>query len=181
MDSTRGGELCAQHGPAIISAGDAQLIKLIKELSELCVERTLPTWRLKPPPPYPRGVVQTEIIRPRWEGAAEGKEAKAKAKKLRAEFDSRWTEEVEERAADLLRELRAALRKVDREQFSTLWQEVRTALDYPVFTAAPEEVGITSTGAQGPDQLPEVLVAYRQYEQWISRGAKKSDMPKFSA
>lgn len=178
--NARRGELCAQHGPAIVSASDAQLVRLIKELSGLGVERTLPAWRLKPPPPYPRGVVQTEIIRPRWEGAAKGKEAKAKAGKLRAEFDSRWTEEVEERATDLLRELRAALRKVDREQFRGLWQEVRTALDYPVFTAAPEEVGITSTGAQGPDQLPDVLAAYRQFEKWVNAGAKENQRPAFA-
>jgi type I restriction enzyme M protein len=80
----------------------------------------------------------------------------------------------------LLRELRAALRKVDREQFRTLWQEVRAALDYPVFTAAPEEVGITSTGAQGPDQLPDVLVAYRQFEKWVSTGAKEKQRPAFA-
>jgi type I restriction enzyme M protein len=178
--NTRRGELCAQNGPAIISAGDARLAKLIKELSELGVERTLPAWRLKPPPPYPRGVVQTEIIKPRWEGTAEGKDDKAKAKKLRAEFETRWTEEVEERAADLLRELRAALRKVDREQFRALWQEVRTMLDYPVFTAAPEEVGITSTGAQGPDQLPDVLAAYRQFAKWVNAGAKENQRPAFA-
>jgi type I restriction enzyme M protein len=177
---TRRAELCAQHGPAIVSAGDTQLAKLIKALSEIGVERTLPAWRLKPPPPYPRGVVQTEIVKPRWEGAAEGKEAKVKAKKFRAEFDSRWTEEVDERAADLLRELRAALRKVDREQFRALWQEVRTVLDYPVFTAAPEEVGITSTGAQGPDQLPDVLTAYRQFEKWVITGAREDQRPAFA-
>jgi len=178
--NTRRGELCAQHGPVLISAGDAGLAELIKNLSALGIERTLPAWRLKPPPPYPRGVVQTEILKPRWEGTAEGKEAKTKAKKLRAEFESRWTEEVEERAADLLRELRAALRKLDREQGRALWQEVRTGLDYAVFTAAPEEVGITSTGAQGPDQLPDVLAAYRQFEQWLSGGAKEAQRPAFA-
>ncbi|MFA5192085.1 MAG: hypothetical protein WC740_15255, partial [Verrucomicrobiia bacterium] len=81
---------------------------------------------------------------------------------------------------DLLRELRAALRKVDREQFRALWQEVRVALDYPVFTAAPEEVGITSTGAQGPDQLPDVLAAYRQFQKWVSSGAKEKQRPAFA-
>ena len=178
--NARRGELCVQHGPAIVSAGDEEIVKLIKELSGLGVERTLPAWRLKPPPPYPRGVVQTEILKPRWEGVAEGKEDKAKAKKLREKFESLWTEEVEERAADLLRELRAALRKVDREQFRALWQEVRTELDYPVFTAAPEAVGITSTGAQGPDQLPDVLAAYRQYEKWVRGGARENQRPAFA-
>lgn len=178
--NTRRGELCAKHGPAIVSAGDAEIAKLIGELSALSVERTLPAWKLKEPPPYPRGVVQTEIIRPRWEGKAETKEAKAKAKALREKFETLWTEEAEERVADLLRELRAALRKVDREQFRALWQEVRTALDYPVFTAAPETVGITSTGAEGPDDLPKVLECYRQFEKWVRAGAKENQRPAFA-
>ncbi len=178
--NTRRAELCAKHGPATVSADDAALAKLIQELSGLGIERSLPAWKLKTPPPYPRGVVQTEILKPRWEGVAEGKEDKAKAKKLRKNFESLWTEEVEEHAADLLRELRAALRKVDREQFRALWQEVRTVLDYPVFTAAPEEVGITSTGAQGPDQLPDVLACYRQFEKWVNAGAKENQRPAFA-
>lgn len=178
--NTRRGELCAKHGPAIVSAGDAEIAKVIAELSALGIERTLPAWKLKTPPPYPRGVVQTEILKPRWDGVAEGKEDKATAKKLREKFEKLWTEEVEERAADLLRELRAALRKVDREQFRALWQEVRTELDYPVFTAAPEAVGITSTGAQGPDQLPDVLAAYRQFEKWVNGGAKENQRPAFA-
>lgn len=178
--NSRRGELCAKHGPAIVSAGDAEIAKLIAELSALGIGRTLPAWKLKTPPPYPRGVVQTEILKPRWEGVAEGKEDKATAKKLREKFEKLWTEEVEDRAADLLRELRAALRKVDREQFRALWEEVRTELDYPMFTAAPEEVGITSTGAQGPDQLPDVLAAYRQFEKWVNAGAKENQRPAFA-
>ncbi|MFA5193362.1 MAG: N-6 DNA methylase, partial [Verrucomicrobiia bacterium] len=90
--NTRRGELCAQLGPAIVTAGDSEIAKLIEELASLGIKRTLPASRLKPAPPYPRGVVQTEIVKPRWEGTAEGKEARAKAKKLRVEFESRWTE-----------------------------------------------------------------------------------------
>jgi type I restriction enzyme M protein len=99
---------------------------------------------------------------------------------LRAEFDQRWTEVVEERVNDLLRELRAALRHVDREHSRALWQHVRDAFDYPVFTAAPEQVGITATGAEGPNQLPEVLAAYRQFEAWVKAGAKESEMPQLT-
>jgi type I restriction enzyme M protein len=178
--NTRREELCAKHGPTIISAGDAEIAKLVSDLSALGIKRTTPTWKLKEPPPYPRGVVQTEILKPRWEGKADSKENKAKARAQRDKFDSLWTEEVEERAADLLRELRAALRKVDREQFRALRQEVRTALDYPVFTAAPEEVGITSTGAEGPNQLPDVLGAYRQFEKWVNAGANENQRPAFA-
>jgi type I restriction enzyme M protein len=90
-----------------------------------------------------------------------------------------WTTPLQERADDLLRELRAALRRVDREQYRVLWQEVRAAFDYPVFTAAPAEVGITSTGAEGPSQFPQVIAAYRKFEAWAKAGAKASERPKF--
>jgi type I restriction enzyme M protein len=166
-------------GPRIVSADDPELSALLEKLAALGIRRTQPTWRLKPPPSYPRGVVQTDIIKSRWEGSPK-REEKAQAVALRAEFDRRWTEAVEERVNELLRELRAALRRVDREHSRALWQYVRAAFDYPVFTAAPQQVGITSTGAEGPSQLPEVLAAYRQFEAWVKAGAKESEMPQFT-
>jgi hypothetical protein len=51
----------------------------------------------------------------------------------------------------------------------------------PVFTAAPDAVGITSTGADGPNQLPGVLKAYRPFESWVAGGAKPEDAPAFEA
>jgi type I restriction enzyme M protein len=172
-------ELCAQYGPRIACADDAGLAKLLKELEGLGVRRTLPEWRLKPPPLYPRGVVQTDVGRPRWEGGPEEGEEKKRARKLRGEFERRWSEAIAERSDELHRELRAVLRRVDREHQRALWQHVRAALDYPVFTAAPEFVGITATGAEGPNQLPVVLKAYRLFEKWVRGGAKETEAPKF--
>ena len=176
----RRNELCRQHSPRIASAGNPVLAELLEALTGLGVVRRLPEWKLKPPPPYPRGVVVTEIGKPRWDGTPDTKTAKAKAKKLREAFGKCWTEEVEERAGDLLRELRAALRRLDRDHSRALWQEVRMAFDYPVFTAAPELVGISSTGAQGPSQFPEVLAAYRQFRSWVDAGAKELEKPKLT-
>lgn len=178
--SARRDTLCIQHGPRIASAEDSDLAKLLESLAELGVFRSLPGWRLKPPPPYPRGVVLTEIGKPRWEGKPKTKEANAKAKTLRQKFEKRWTEAMEERAGDLLRELRTALRRVDRDHSRALWQDVRAAFDYPVFTAAPEQVGITSTGAEGPSQFPQVLAAYRKFESWVKAGAKETEQPTFA-
>lgn len=166
-------------GPRIVNGDDSEISTLLEKLAALGVRRTQPTWRLKPPPPYQRGVVQTDIIKPRWEGSPK-KEEKAQAISLRAKFDRLWTEALEEHANDLIRELRAALRRVDREHSRALWQHVRAAFDYPVFTATPQQVGITSTGAEGPSQLPEVLAAYRQFEAWVKTGAKESEMPQFT-
>jgi hypothetical protein len=48
-----------------------------------------------------------------------------------------------------------------------------------VFTAAPDAVGITSTGAEGPNQLPEVRKAYRRFEAWLAAGAPPAAAPTF--
>ena len=50
---------------------------------------------------------------------------------------------------------------------------------YPVFTAAPDVVGITSTGAEGPNQLPDVLEAYRMFAAWLEAGAEPDQTPEF--
>jgi len=70
---------------------------------------------------------------------------------------------------------------VDAVHSAALWREVRELFDYPVFTAAPESVGITSTGAEGPNQLPEVLAAYRKFDAWVDAGAKPEQTPEFGA
>src|SRR5205823_3794805 len=49
--NTRREELCAKHGPAIISADDAENAEIVAELAALGVRRTLPIWKLKDPPP----------------------------------------------------------------------------------------------------------------------------------
>jgi DNA repair protein RadC len=56
---------------------------------------------------------------------------------------------------------------------------IREIFDYPVFTAAPDAVGITSTGAEGPNRLPGVLAAYRKFADWVQRGAKQENIPAF--
>lgn len=142
--------------------------------------RSLPPWRFKTPPAYPRGVVQTDVARPRWEGTPTGKEEKRTARTWRETFEEKWTEAADERAGELYREFRMALRWVDRDHYRALWQEVRAIFDYPVFTAAPEQVGITSTGADGPNQLPQVLAAYRQFETWLNTGTNDAQQPAFS-
>ena len=91
-------------------------------------------------------------------------------------------EEAKARADALFRELRAALRAVDEAHNAALWAAVREAFDYPVFVAAPEAVGITSTGETGgnvPDDLPRTLDAFRAFESWVEAGAEPEDAPDF--
>ncbi|MCY4390114.1 MAG: hypothetical protein OXC18_23695 [Desulfurellaceae bacterium] len=59
---------------------------------------------------------------------------------------------------------------------------MRGKFDYPVFVAAPKAVGITSTGETGeavPDDLPQILDAYRAFVNWVEEGAKLEDTPDF--
>ena len=65
---------------------------------------------------------------------------------------------------------------------AALWASVRETFDYPVFVAAPKAVGITSTGETGeavPNELPQLLEAYRSFQKWVEAGAKPEDTPGF--
>lgn len=172
-------DLCARFGSRICTAEDPQINTILEELATLGLKRSFPGSRLKTPPPYPKGVIQSEIGKPRWEDTVR-KEDRTQARDLRATFDTAWDEALQEKSEELRRELRIALRKVDREHSRALWVAVRTALDYPVFTAAPEKVGITSTGADGPNDLPEVLRAWRMFEQWVAAGANDDQLLAFT-
>ena len=120
----------------------------------------------------------TTVGKPRWTGETTDKK---RFRELKQQFEKTWTVESSQKADALLRELRAALRKVDIAHNAALWSEVREIFDYPVFNAAPETVGITSTGADGPNQLPEVLAAYRKFDAWFQAGAKLDQMPELDA
>ena len=142
----------------------------------LGVCRRLPDWKQTDPPPYPRGVGMTGVGKARWVGEPLDKK---RVRELRKQFEDAWNEEADRKADTLHRELRAKLRKVDAAHNTALWREVREVFDYPVFTAAPDVVGITSTGAEGPNQLPDVLAAYRKFDAWLAAGAKPGQAPDF--
>ncbi len=108
------------------------------------------SWKQAEPPPYPRGVGVTTVGKPRWTGEASDKK---RVRELRKRFEEAWTEEAGKKA-DALCANSGPLRKVDAAQNAALWQQVRETFDYPVFTAAPDTVGITSTGAEAPTNSP---------------------------
>jgi type I restriction enzyme M protein len=118
----------------------------------------------------------TTVGKPRWTGVASNKQ---RSRELKNQFEGAWTEDVAQKSETLTRELRAALRKVDTAHTAALWREVREIFDYYVFTAAPELVGITATGAEGPNQLPAVLDAYRMFNTWVLSGANTDQTPEF--
>lgn len=97
-------------------------------------------------------------------------------------YSTAFTEAVAKRADALTQELQAALRALDERHNAALWALVRETFDYPVFVAAPKSVGITSTGDTGenvPNDLPDLLDAYRRFQSWLRTGAKPDAVPNF--
>ena len=131
------------------------------------------------PPAYPRGIGQTGISGSRWRGKTTNAN---RATQLKRDYAAAFGSEPAIRSKALLGELRASLRSIDETHNAALWGVVREAFDYPVFVAAPQAVGITSTGETGedvPDELPTVLDAYRAFETWVKAGASPEETPDF--
>ena len=173
--------LCTGFGRRIVTGESEAAGKIVDELAMLGVARMAPAWIAGPPPGYPRGIGPTRLVKPRWKGVASDRERAARLKRdYAAVFED--DEAARARADALFRELRAALRSVDEAHDAALWATVREVFDYPVFVAAPEAVGITSTGETGenvPDDLPGTLDAWRAFESWVEAGAEPESAPDF--
>jgi len=102
----RRAEMCETHGPRICTADDSKVAETLDQLAKLGVKRLFPDSKLKSPPPYPKGVIQSEILKPKWEGSASGKKDKAAARELRSVFDAAWDDAHTEKSEELRRELR---------------------------------------------------------------------------
>jgi type I restriction enzyme M protein len=167
--------LCAEYGPRIARGGPTAQ-KIVDQLAALGIRRELPPWRQGDPPLYPRGIGATTVGKPQWVGESDKDKQIAT---LKAAFNGSLDAETKDQAEALHAELRAKLREVDERHTAALWDYVREAFDYPVFSSAPEAVGITSSGAEGPNELPQVLEAYRQFRAWVDAGAQTGDEPLF--
>ena len=171
--------LCAQLGRQIVTGGSVTVARIVDELAVLGVERVQPAWSAGMPPAYPRGIGQTGISGSRWRGKTTNAN---RATQLKRDYAAAFDSEPAIRSKALLGELRASLRSIDETHNAALWGVVREAFDYPVFVAAPQAVGITSTGETGedvPDELPTVLDAYRAFETWVKAGASPEETPDF--
>jgi type I restriction enzyme M protein len=179
FDAQRG-SLHATYAPRIISCDDKASAKLLGELSKLGVTRVLPAWVQGEPPAYPLGVGPTQQAKPLWVGSptAKNKDAAAQLKR-----DAQAAMTVEAKAGDaLLSELKAKYREVDAAHSAALWVRVRELFDYPVFVGAPKAVGITSTGETGEginNHLTDLLARFREFEQWLDKGASVQEQPNF--
>ena len=173
--------LCSDLGRRIVTGENARIDEIVDELAILGVERTVPTWHAGTPPDYPRGIGPTKVANPRWNGTASDRK---RAAQLKRDYATAFEddEDAKRRADVLIRQLRADMRALDEAHNAALWATVREVFDYPVFVAAPAAVGITSTGETGesvPDDLLQLLDAWRVFESWIEAGAKPDNAPDF--
>lgn len=173
-------DLHAAYAPRIVSCDDKAAAGLLGKLDQLGISRALPAWTQGEPPAYPLGVGPTQQAKPLWSGppAAKDKDAAAQLKR-----DAQAALAVGAKAGDaLLAGLKAQYREVDAAHTAALWVRVRELFDYPVFVAAPKAVGITSTGETGEsvtNDLPRVLEQFRQFAQWLGKGAAVPEQPNF--
>ncbi len=179
FDSQRS-DLHAAYAPRIVSCDDKSSAMLLAELAKLGISRALPLWTQGEPPAYPLGVGPTQQAKPLWTGAPSSKK-KDDATKLKR--DAQAALAAANKAGDaLLSELKAKYREVDAAHTTALWARVRELFDYPVFVASPKAVGITSTGETGEgvtNDLTNTLALFRQFEQWIGKGAPVLEQPNF--
>jgi type I restriction enzyme M protein len=170
----------AAYAPRIVSSEDADAQRLLNELAALGVKRTLLPWQRGEAPAYPRQAKPTVQSRPVWIGEADNANRKAAAD-LKKQAGATLAA-VGKRSDALLAELKGKYRAIDAAHTAALWARVRELFDYPVFVAAPKSVGITSTGETGegvPNELPELLQAYREFEAWLASGAQPEATPNF--
>jgi type I restriction enzyme M protein len=171
--------LCTTYGPRIVSGDDKKAADILTKLAALDVKRIPPAWFSADPPPYPKSIGVTKLRRVAWHDDAKDR---TKAAALKKAYTAAFTAAVATVADALTRELAAALRALDERHNAALWSHVRDAFDYPVFVAAPKSVGITSTGETGenvPNDLPDVLEAFKRFQSWAAAGAKSKDISDF--
>ncbi|WP_347258578.1 N-6 DNA methylase [Methylocaldum sp.] len=172
--------LNADYAPRIISGEDPEAVSLLAKLAALGINRNLPTWRRGEPPAYPRTIGPTVQGKPVWQGEADKAHRKAAAElKRRAQAA---LSRVQKQSDALLSELKIKYRTVDEAHNAALWARVRELFDYAVFVAAPKAVGITSTGETGegvPNELPQLLEAFCNFETWLAQGAAQEEIPNF--
>ncbi|MDR3352861.1 MAG: N-6 DNA methylase [Zoogloeaceae bacterium] len=178
---TRRNEAHASYAPRIINGEATEAACLLAKLAALGLQRILPPWQRGKAPAYPRQAQPTNQGKPVWvdEVALAHKKTAAELKKQAAAA----LFAAQKRSDALLSELKAQYKSIDEAHTAALWARVRELFDYPVFVAAPKTVGITSTGETGDgvdSELPDLLRAYREFENWVARG-KPEAAPNFQA
>ncbi|MGP3920447.1 N-6 DNA methylase [Nonomuraea sp. 10N515B] len=152
--------LISDAADALLHSDDTELRDLLERLAALGVDRVLPKPTRVPRDGLVRGAPTTMVRALMWEGPAT-----AAIRGLKKAYTERAAEVPDLKKA--MESFKAALKDLDQQQTTAMWEYVRKAFDYPVFMATPKAVGITATGETGedvPNDLPAVLAAWRQFK-----------------
>ena len=174
--------LHSENAPRIVTGDSAKVSKLLAKLNALGMSRTLPAWEHGEAPAYPRGIGPTTQGKPAWVDSVDPTFKKESGELKRQAMTALLA--VQKVSDASFSKLKASYRVIDEAHNAALWARVRELFDYPVFVAAPKTVGITSTGETGDgvaNELPNLLVAYRQFEAWVAAGMHEINTPEFSA
>jgi len=171
--------LVSAHAPQLTGANVPEVAAVLDELAALGVVRVAASWSAGEPSVLPRGPGRTKLSKAVWTGATAHRTIVAQKKK---EYFRAFDQYAAESAARASRALRAEIREVDRRHNEELWRTAKELFNYPVFSAAPQSVGISTTGETGegvPNDLPRTLEAYREFKAWLAGGARADTMPDF--
>ncbi|MBQ1019831.1 N-6 DNA methylase [Micromonospora sp. D93] len=151
--------LLSNASDALLHSDDTELRELLDLLFALGVTRVLPEPTRTRKEGLVRAAPTTTLRSPIWHGSAT-----TATRDLKKAYTDRAAKVPG--LTKSLASLRAALKDLDEQQTTSMWQHVRQAFDYPVFTATPKAVGITATGETGdnvPNDLPAILTAWQQF------------------
>lgn len=165
----------ADFGPRIITAeGDAELVAAATSLAAEGNTRAL-SWSLSPDDNLIRNAGKTSVKVGTWAGPSP---VTPQVRTLRKVYAAR-AEQVKDKIAEAVSLLRAEMKKIDDDQKQACWELAKGFFDYPVFMAAPDSVGITSTGDTGPhvpNDLPEILHEWKKFRSSLSEGTSSEQV-----
>lgn len=175
-------QACAAAAEQVHTGGSVEAAAALTSLAAVGVTLSAPQWEPGEAPTYPRGIGASLLRKPAWTGTPSNAKRAAQLKRLYAAALGGNSSPAKIAAAAAFARLRKDIKREDEAHQAALWAQVRERADYPVFVAAPEAVGITSTGETGPhiaNDLPAMLAAWKRFETWINAGAKQEDIPDF--
>ena len=107
--------------------------------------------------------------------ATEFQSAKTRGKKLQGQMKKAITPKDRRRMKELELELRTRLRELQERTLKESRQLLKERFDYPIFVAEGKHVGITATGQEDENELPEIVKAYHRFRINAKRFIKECD------
>lgn len=105
----------------------------------------------------------TEEESERWQNILELKRKEIETEQKKERSDIEIVLKNKKATKEDKKEAKANLKILDEFLFEESRKRARVDFDYPIFMCEADAVGITSTGEEGKNELPEILEAYRKF------------------